>query len=106
MKSKAVITAALALSCVGAAAQDLKFPPEQIKRGASLFAMNCATCHGAHMRDPQWAIDLKKFPRDAHTRFVDSVTYGKGNMPSWDDVLSPEDIEALWSYVVAGEPDN
>jgi mono/diheme cytochrome c family protein len=96
----------LALLGASAAAQDAKFPPEQIKKGAALFATNCATCHGAHMRDPQWAIDLKTFPRDAHSRFVDSVTYGKRNMPPWEDVLAPDDIEALWSYVVAGEPDN
>jgi hypothetical protein len=24
-------------------------------------------------------------------------------MPPWDDVLKPEDIEALWAYVLAGE---
>jgi len=24
-------------------------------------------------------------------------------MPPWDDVLKPDDIEALWAYVVAGE---
>jgi len=34
------------------------------------------------------------------------VTYGKRNMPSWDDVLKPDDVEALWAYVVAGEPGN
>ena len=55
------------------------------------------------MRNPQWAIDLLKFPHDAHARFVDSVTNGKRNMPPWDDVLSSDDIEALWAYVVAGE---
>jgi mono/diheme cytochrome c family protein len=32
------------------------------------------------------------------------VTYGKGGMPPWEDALTPEDIEALWAYVVAGEP--
>ncbi len=96
----------LALVGASAAAQDANFPPEQIKKGAALFAMNCATCHGAHMRNPQWAIDLKTFPRDDHSRFVDSVTHGKRNMPSWEDVLEPDDIEALWSYLVAGEPDN
>ena len=56
------------------------------------------------LRNPQWAIDLKTFPRDANARFIDSVTYGKRNMPAWEDVLNPDDIEALWSYVVAGEP--
>jgi len=34
------------------------------------------------------------------------VTNGKRNMPPWDDVLNPDDIEALWSYVVAGEPED
>jgi mono/diheme cytochrome c family protein len=24
-------------------------------------------------------------------------------MPAWDDVLDPEQIEALWAYVIAGE---
>src|SRR5215475_5548899 len=63
-----------------------------------------ATCHGTRMRNPQWAINLRDFPRNAHARFVDSVTNGKRNMPPWDDVLDPDDIEALWAYVIAGEP--
>jgi mono/diheme cytochrome c family protein len=46
---------------------------------------------------------LRTFPRDAHARFVDSVANGKRNMPAWDDVLDPEQIEALWAYVIAGE---
>ena len=28
---------------------------------------------------------------------------GKNQMPPWDDLLKPEEIEALWAYVVAGE---
>jgi len=31
------------------------------------------------------------------------VVYGIRGMPPWDDVLKPDDIEALWAYVVAGE---
>jgi mono/diheme cytochrome c family protein len=56
------------------------------------------------MRNPQWAIDLRTFPRDAHARFIDSVANGKRTMPPWEDVLDPEEIEALWAYVIAGEP--
>lgn len=104
VKFGALIALGTALLYSAAAAEDAKFPPEQIAKGTVLFAQNCATCHGAHMRNPQWAINLKEFPHDAHDRFVDSVTYGKNNMPSWEDVLKPDDIEALWSYVVAGEP--
>jgi mono/diheme cytochrome c family protein len=99
---------ALALASATAAAKErgTQFPTEQIEKGAQLYARHCATCHGTQMRNPQWAIDLRNFPRDAHARFVDSVTNGKRNMPPWDDVLNPDDIEALWSYVVAGEPED
>ena len=96
----------LALLGASAGAQEASFPPERIKKGAELFALHCATCHGTKMRNPQWAINLKAFPRDRHTQFVESVTYGKRNMPPWEDVLEPDDIEALWSYVVTGEPEN
>jgi len=106
MKLLIVACLGLALDCASAAAQDAKFPPEQIRKGGQLFTLNCATCHGTRMRNPQWAFDLRTFPRDGHDRFVDSVTYGRGAMPPWDDVLSRDDIEALWSYVVGGEPDD
>ena len=55
---------------------------------------------------PPWATDLNKFPRDSPARFADSVTYGVRAMPPWGDVLKPDDIEALWAYVVAGERSN
>ena len=93
----------LAFVCASAAAQDgePQFAPEQIRKCAALFADHCATCHGSHMRNPQWAINLRDFPRNAHARFVDSE---KRNMPPWDDVLDSNDIEALWAYVIGGEP--
>ena len=98
-------TVGLAFICASAAAHadPVQFPEAQIKQGAALFARHCATCHGTRMRNPQWAIDLRTFPHNAHARFVDSVTYGKRNMPPWDDVLAPADIEALWAYVSVGE---
>ena len=77
--------------------------PAQIQRGAALYERNCSPCHGARMRNPQWAVDLRTFPRDGHARFVDAVANGKRNMPAWDDVLDPDQIEALWAYVIAGE---
>src|SRR5262252_1563723 len=104
MRLLAAISLGLALAGASAVAQEERqFPPEQIKKGADLFARNCATCHGTRMRNPQWAIDLHTFPRDGHARFVDAVANGKRNMPAWDDVLDPEQIEAIWAYVIAGE---
>ena len=96
---------ALALACVTAAARDRDepFSPVQIKTGADLYARNCAPCHGPRMADPQGASNLRIFPHDQKNRFVVLVTRGKHNMPPWGDLLKPEDIEALWAYVIAGE---
>ena len=54
------------------------------------------------MLDPESAFDLRKFPRDQHERFVDSVTRGKNQMPPWGDMLKADEIEALWAYVPDG----
>jgi mono/diheme cytochrome c family protein len=94
---------ALVLTLVAAAAQEASFPPERIAAGAAIFSRNCSPCHGTRMKDPESAFDLRKFPHDQHERFVSSVTNGKNQMPPWGDILEPQDIEALWAYVVAGE---
>jgi mono/diheme cytochrome c family protein len=95
---------AAALACAVAAAQDAKpFTPEQIKLGADIYARNCSPCHGARMQDPQGAFDLRKFPHDERERFIASVTRGKNQMPGWGSLLKPEEVEALWAYVVSAE---
>ncbi len=96
-----------ALACAATSAQSVekpqKFTKKQIAQGAAIFARNCSPCHGAHMDDPNGAFDLRTFPPDEHGRFVNSVTNGKNSMPPWGGLLKPEEIEALWAYVVAGE---
>lgn len=77
--------------------------PEQIKQGGEVYALNCATCHGNRMKNPEWAIDLATIPKDDRQRFIQSVTNGKNNMPPWGDVLKANEIEALWAYFSHGE---
>jgi mono/diheme cytochrome c family protein len=106
MKATIAVTLLFAVFCAtafGQKSKSQKFPPKQIQAGAELFEDNCSSCHGAHMADPQGAFDLRTFPHDQHDRFVNSVTNGKNSMPPWGGLLKPEDIEALWAYVVAGE---
>jgi mono/diheme cytochrome c family protein len=94
------------LACAPSAAQSPQaqgFAAEQLKTGAEIYARNCSPCHGARMLDPQGASDLRKFPRGERERFINSVTRGKNQMPPWGDLLKPEEVEALWAYVVAGE---
>ena len=109
MNRMIAIVFVLALTCATASAQKSKpqkFTAKQIASGAAIFARNCSPCHGAHMADPQGAFDLRTFPHDQHSRFVNSVTNGKNSMPPWGGLLKPEEIEDLWAYVVAGEKAN
>jgi mono/diheme cytochrome c family protein len=96
--------ACVLLLCAAAPAQGPPaFAPEQVAAGADIYERNCSPCHGPRMLDPQSAFNLRKFPPDQHDRFVNSVTRGKNQMPPWGDVLKPDDVEALWAYVMAGE---
>ena len=96
------IAAGLLALCGPAAAQQAA-TPESIKQGSTLYAQHCAPCHGARMKDPEGAFDLRKFPSDQHERFMRSVTKGKGSMPPWGGLLKPDEIDSLWAYVLAGE---
>ena len=79
------------------------FPPEQIKSGSDTYARHCSACHGVRMKNPEGAFDLMTFPKDQEGRFMNSVSKGKNTMPPWEGLLKPEEIQALWAYVVAGE---
>lgn len=80
-----------------------QFTDAQIKHGSDIYAQNCSPCHGPRMMDPQGPADLRKFPPYEKNRFVTSVTKGKNQMPPWGDLFKPDDIDALWAYVMAGE---
>jgi mono/diheme cytochrome c family protein len=98
------LVAALCLMSAPAATEEAQgFPKEQVAAGAELYAVNCSPCHGARMQDAGAAFNLRKFPPDQHDRFINSVTRGKNQMPPWGDFFKPDQLEALWSYIMAGE---
>jgi mono/diheme cytochrome c family protein len=80
------------------------FPAEQIRVGEKHYSQNCAPCHGTRMQEPPVRIDLRQFPRGQRARFITVVTNGRNTMPPWRGALTPEEIDALWAYVSAGEP--
>jgi mono/diheme cytochrome c family protein len=103
-RSIAIGLASLWLSSTSGHAQETpNFSKEQVADGAELYAVNCAPCHSARMQDPGAAFNLRKFPPDQRERFVNSVTGGKNQMPPWGDFFKPDQLEALWAYVTAGE---
>ena len=77
--------------------------PSQAEKGAALYAARCSGCHGENLNNVSggWSFDLRRLHSDEHDRFVDSVTTGKDNMPSWYGILTTEEIEAIWAYIRA-----
>jgi mono/diheme cytochrome c family protein len=98
-----IALAGFVMSVPAGAEEARSFSKDQIATGAELYADNCSPCHGARMQEPGAAFNLRKFPPDQRERFVNSVTRGKNQMPPWGDFFKPEQLEALWAYVMAGE---
>jgi mono/diheme cytochrome c family protein len=81
--------------------------PQATGRGASdfengrlQFHRTCAQCHGRNMVNSGTTVyDLRNFPIDQPERFIDSVIHGKGDMPSFRDALSSEQVRWIWTYV-------
>jgi mono/diheme cytochrome c family protein len=89
---------AAAFSCAAAAAAAQQPPsPEAGKRAYTSY---CARCHGIELRVGSSAFfDLRTFPKDDKARFIESVTNGKRAMPAWKDIVTPEQMDAIWAYI-------
>jgi mono/diheme cytochrome c family protein len=73
---------------------------EDFDKGYQQFHHTCAPCHGRNMVNAGvTTYDLRKFPLEQSDRFHNSVTNGKGNMPSFKGSLTPAQIDWLWAYV-------
>jgi mono/diheme cytochrome c family protein len=99
MRKSLVLTAVLfaAAAAQAAFAQD----KSQIDAGEQVYAANCATCHGPNLVNPGDTFDLKKLGANERTRFNESVTDGKGQMPAWGGILTDEQFDQLWAYIRA-----
>ena len=83
-----------------AAHAQARFSAEQIELGHRQFERTCAQCHGRNMVNSGTTVyDLRRFPVDQADRFFASVTNGKGNMPSFREALTQEQMDLLWAYV-------
>lgn len=104
--------------------------PQQLARGAVLYAEHCAACHGARLEgQPNWQEKLPNGrmpapPHDAsgHTwHHPDEVLFGivkhglvpglyappgyESDMPAFGDRLSDEDIRAVLAYIRSHWPE-
>ncbi|NPU11644.1 cytochrome c [Bradyrhizobium sp. 83002] len=105
MRTAATFAAVVAMSAVLSTAafaqqQDGTAAHSPIDLGKTTFAQKCSHCHGPNMVTSGTVTpDLRRFPDD-QPRFVTTVKQGKnGRMPPWGDILSDDEITALWAYV-------
>ncbi len=70
-----------------------------IEAGAAVYQDKCSECHGERLVNTGSAFDLRKLHADERARFDASVTNGKGQMPAWGGMLSPEEYDQLWAYI-------
>lgn len=98
------IFAAVLFACSPARAQNCcsngASEGQLVDSGRQQYHRTCAQCHGFNMvNSGNTVYDLRRFPQDQPERFYQSVTKGKGNMPSFGDALTQQQIDLLWAYV-------
>jgi quinohemoprotein ethanol dehydrogenase len=75
---------------------------DTVKKGADLFGAHCSSCH---LNQPgTGAPDLRRMSPETHDAFKQIVLGGaliNAGMPPWDDVLSPEDADAIHAYLIS-----
>lgn len=80
---------------VSAAAQD----QAMIEAGEQVYDEHCATCHGEKLRSAGVIPDLRELGEKDRPRFDQTVREGRGQMPAWEGVISPEEIDQVWAYI-------
>jgi mono/diheme cytochrome c family protein len=89
--------------------RDLPKPPELqagvevLARGKYLYHIRCAMCHGESATSGGVIPDLRYLSGQTHAEWYAIVLGGsrsKNGMPSFGQVLSPADADAIHAYVV------
>jgi len=102
------LMATLVASATGSAEPQNNSPSTSPSTAAAIFGRRCASCHGKDGRaktfkgrfrsardltDPKWQADV------SDERIFNSITNGRGKMPSFGKKLPEAEINSLVSYV-------
>ena len=77
-------------------------PPERVDQGRELFDVYCAVCHGGNAISGGLVPDLRYRITDLDPAWRSIVIEGAlavNGMPSWKDYLTPDEADAIKSYV-------
>ncbi len=78
--------------------------PEQLALGTSLYNLRCATCHGFGAASSHVVPDLRQTSAERHAIFERIVLGGAlvgGGMPSFEGLLTKDEVAAIQVYVLA-----
>lgn len=67
--------------------------------GDALYADNCAACHGERLVSTGAVPDLRLIAADQKEKFDKMMSEGKGQMPSFEGVLSEAEQNEIWTYI-------
>jgi quinohemoprotein ethanol dehydrogenase len=70
-----------------------------IAAGEQLYDEHCASCHGEKLRSTGAMPDLKEQRADGRSRFDQIVMNGRGQMPAWQGIVGPDELDQLWAYI-------
>ena len=84
---------ALAAACTHASAQDAAAIGEEV------YEQHCQPCHGEKLRSAGAMPDLRDLGANDRAKFDTMVMEGRGQMPSWQGIVSPLELDQLWAYI-------
>jgi len=90
-----IVTGSLAATIASASAQDAA----AIEAGEQLYEEHCQSCHGEKLRSAGAIPDLRELGANERAKFDTMVMEGRGQMPAWQGIVGPEQLDQLWAYV-------
>ncbi len=75
--------------------------PKKVDAGEAVYNNYCQTCHGDNLVSSGQTFDLRRLQPKDRQRFQTSVENGKGQMPPWKGVVSDDEIDVIWAYVMS-----
>ena len=85
--------------CVIASAPTMAQDRAAIEAGEQVYGEHCASCHGEKLRPTGAMPDLKQQKADGRVHFDQIVMSGKNQMPAWQGVVRPEELDQIWAYI-------
>lgn len=67
--------------------------------GEEVYEQHCQSCHGEKLRSAGAIPDLRDLGENDREKFDKMVMEGRGQMPPWQGIVSPQELDQLWAYV-------